>query len=512
MNIELQALSTMLARQDFGPIRRGEIDLDQMVTTDGATVLNFILQYRHTTGGAARFPTLEVVRNRFHDTGIELPNPAPPAADLGALVFETRLQRLRGDLKATSTVLDQLSTSDEPLEGLSSVIKDLRRTAEDIQKARHVGLKDIFQDIIADYDAGVLLPQGIPWPWQSLTDVTKGLQRKEFSVIAGRPKSRKTFVALCVAAHAFLYSNARVLFVSPEMPARQVILRFIAFIAMIRYTEFKSAALSEAEFDRLLEVAEQYGRLMEESEDDYSFRLHSALGLEDGCLPPSFDVIQGTNKTVSWIEAQIEVFQPDIVIVDSFYRLKHEGGRARDADWKQVTGISRALKDLCMEANVALIGTHQMNRESEGKIGSVGNLALADAVGQDADLIMRVITGKMNGIDHSALVVLGGREVPFDGVLIRNQPCFDFEEVGPITNKATVMGLMKQEDEEEGEEEAKKHKKKTSKRKRSNRDKRKATGLMARRKAADKGVAEDDLDPEGLIKSQNSEEDDDDDS
>lgn len=454
MNIELQALSTMLDRQDFNPIRRGEITLDQMVTTDGATVLNFILQYKHTTDGAARYPTLDVVRNRFENTGVELPDPAPKAADLGSLVYETRLQKLKSELNSHSTILDQLSGSTDPLEGLGAVIRALRQCSQAIQRAKHVSLSDTIQDIIADYDAGVLLPHGIPWPWPSLQEVTKGIQRKEFVVIAGRPKSRKTFVALCIAAFAFQYHNARVLFVSPEMPARQVILRFIAFIAAVRYTEFKSAALGDAELDRLLEIAEQYGRTAEEDEDAYSFRLHSALGLEDGCLPPSFDVVQGTNKSVTWIETQIELFQPDIVIVDSFYRLKHEGGKARDADWKQVTGISRALKDLCMESNIALIGTHQMNRESEGKIGSVGNLALADAVGQDADLIMRVITGKVESVDHSALVVLGGREVPFDGVLIRNQPCFDFDEVAPITSKKTVMDLMNQEEDEQAKEEA----------------------------------------------------------
>ncbi len=481
MNIELRALATMLERQDFGPIRRGEISIDHMVTTDGATILNFILQYKHQTGGAARYPSLETVRNRFEHTGVELPEAAGPSIELGGLVFETRLQKMRGDLRATSTLLDQLAESENPLDGLGTILKDLRRTGEEIQKARHLSLKDGFPEVIADYAAGAILPDGIPWPWPSLTQVTKGIQRKEFAVIAGRPKSRKTFVALCIAAEAFLYSNARVLFVSPEMPTKQVLLRFIAFIAMVRYMEFKSTELSEAEMDRLLDLAEQYGRTQNEDDDEYSFRLHSALNLNEGVLPPSFDVIQGTNKPVSWIEAQIEVFQPDIVVVDSFYRLKHEGGRARDADWKQVTGISRALKDLSMEMNVAVLGTHQMNRDSEGKIGSVGNLALADAVGQDADLIMRVITGKRDGIDHSALVVLGGREVPFDGVLIRNQPCFDFAEVGPITSKKTVMDLMAKEEEEEAKEENERMRGKRSnktKKKRGKADKDRHSKLM----------------------------------
>jgi replicative DNA helicase len=164
-------------------------------------------------------------------------------------------------------------------------------------------------------------------------------------------------------------------------------------------------------------------------------------------LIPSLDIVQSTGKTVSWMVSQIEMHEPDIVVSDSFYRQAAEDKR-HDGDWRGITSVSRALKDAAMDTNVVMIGTHQMNRGAEEKVGTLSNMALADAVGQDADLIMRVVTGKIEGHDRSALLVLGGREVPFDGIMINNKPCYDFTEIGEITDRRQVMELLGEQDED----------------------------------------------------------------
>jgi hypothetical protein len=106
-----------------------------------------------------------------------------------------------------------------------------------------------------------------------------------------------------------------------------------------------------------------------------------------------------------------------------------------------------------MNHNVAGLITHQLNRGAEEEVGTLSNISFGDAFGQDLDLGLRVVTGKVDGIDRSALVVMGGREVPFDGILVNNVPCCDYNEVGPITNMKIVERLMKREQEEDEEEE-----------------------------------------------------------
>ena len=101
-----------------------------------------------------------------------------------------------------------------------------------------------------------------------------------------------------------------------------------------------------------------------------------------------------------------------------------------------------------MEQNIAVLGTHQINRDGNAKIGDLANLALADAIGQDADIILRAVTGKIEGADVSALVVLGGRELPIDGIIINSVPCIDFTEKSAITDKKQVLALMDQETKE----------------------------------------------------------------
>lgn len=462
VNVELRLLAKMLHSGNFTPIQQGEITAEHMTTEQGTVVFNFITTYRSNTDGVARFPSLSVVRSRFTSGAIDLPDP-DPGDTLEALVYETQTQKMKSRIQEMSIELDNLAKSPDSLvDPLIKTQAELRRMTDKLQRSKHISLATGFDEVLADYDNGVILPEGIPWPWPTLQKPTRGMQRGEFTIIAGRPKSRKTFTAISVGVHAFAYHRARVLIFTPEMKRRLVLLRAIATLCKLRYSEFKDSSLDPAEEMRLIEAARAWGKWPNEEDDHYEFRLRSTIpDLPPGSLP-SIDIIESTGRSVSWMESQIELFRPDIVICDSFYRQVAEGAKRNDTDWKVMSALSRNLKDLAMTMNVVMIGTHQLNREADNKIGSLSNLGYSDAFGQDMDIGFRVITGKMNGEDVSALVALGGREFPFDGILIHNVPCSDFSEMATITNKKMVADLLKQEDEEEAKEEAEEVKKKAS--------------------------------------------------
>jgi hypothetical protein len=456
VNIELRLIATMLYTGNFSPILQGDITAEHFQTESGKILFNFITTYRSESDGSARFPSLSIVRHRFSKSAIELPDP-DPGDSLNALVYETILQRVRGEMQSVANDLQVLSEgSGDPVVSLPRAVAQLRKLTERVQRSKHTSLAEGFMDVVADYDAGNILPMGMPYPWPSMTKATRGLHQKEVVLIAGRPKSRKSFTAFSIGAYAMTHHHARVLVFTPEMPKRQVLLRFIAFVCKLRYAEFKDAALDAAEEVRLLEAARKYSRLEADTDEQYVLRLRSMVpGIPEGALP-SIDIIESAGKSVDWIESQIELHHPDLVISDSFYKQATGIGRsAADAkDWKVVSALSNAYKELAMNTGVRMIVTYQMNREAEGKIGSLANLSLADAVGQDIDVGLRVITGKMEGQERSALVNLGSREVPFDGILINNVPCCDFSEIGPITSRKTVESLMNQEDENAAKEDA----------------------------------------------------------
>lgn len=447
--VELRLLALMLKSGDFSPILSGDITESTFCTDAGKILFNFITTFRKETDGAASYPSLAIAQHRFRDSAIDLRDP-DPGDSLEALAYAVKRERVRTEAAVIGHELElaaanNASDLDNVVSGAYARLKNL---VDPIRGTRRASFSGDINDVLEAYDNGSLLQEGIPWAWPSLTKATRGMQRKEFYIISGRPKSRKTFVAIAAAAYAVREQNARVLFVSPEMPPRQVLLRYIATHCKLRYSEFKLSNLTPEEEEQLLGEAKRYGRLDGEDDDTFYPRLQEGLDLPDGARP-CFEVIQGTGRTVEWVESQIEIYQPDIVMVDSFYRMRAAGTRSSDADWKQVTQISRALKDLAMNSDVVVIGTHQMNRAAEGKIGSTATVALSDAISQDGDIILQVITGKIGDQERSALWVIGGREVPVPGVLINNEPCHDFGEIGPIKNKKQVQELMEQEEEKE---------------------------------------------------------------
>jgi KaiC/GvpD/RAD55 family RecA-like ATPase len=456
--IELDLFAAMLDHGNLDPIHKGWISDKHLLTKEGKALWYFLKNYRQMTGGMGRIPSRSIVLQRFGPS-VELPE-TMGTEDLKSLAYEVRLSKTRSDLRMLSENAQIVSDMADPMPEMHKLRRALDVAMEEISGGDDLAYGSAIDDILVDYDAGMLLPEGLPWPWPSMTKATRGLHKGEFIVICGRPKARKTFVALSVGANAFLEYGARVLFVSPEMPNRQIMLRWAATISKLRYAEFKASDLSEEEERRLIEDASRFRKQPIEvvGAEDNEFCM-SGTTAED--IPPGtepiFVVTKGTGKGLGYIATKIEEYRPDLVIVDSFYRLHSGDSRTSDPDWKAVTMVSRGLKDLAsIEDGVIIVATHQLNRKADEGLGSLSNLALSDAVAQDADLVARVITARRKtGPDKSGIIVLGGRETPIEGVLIRNVPCSDYTEIEEITNQKKVLALLTEEEKQHQDEEKK---------------------------------------------------------
>jgi replicative DNA helicase len=447
MNIELRLLSTMLKSGDFSPIIKNEVTREHFETSQGESIYDFIVGYKEITEGAASWPSLAIVRERFRSAAIELPDP-DPADNVENLTTEVRVTKFRSDVRQFALDAETAATAAlDPLGAVLPLIEKLRKATESQQRVNHISLRTGIRGVIQRYEAKEILPQGISYPWPTLSKATKGMHPGEFIVIAGRPKARKTFTALRILTDAMKNDNARVLVLSPEMKPEQMHLRCIAHLCNLPYAEFKDSSMQKAEEARLYEALAKYELEQDMTEEAYKLKLKRFIpGLGDKM--PSLDIVQSTGRDTQWIAAQIELYRPDIILCDSFYKQRTPGSRKNDSDWKIVAAVSRELKDLAMETNTTIIATHQLNREAQKSVGDISNLALADAVGQDADAIFRVITVKLNGQDISAIWNMGTRDVATEGVIINNRPCYDFAELGAIESKRQVQDLMKREDEQ----------------------------------------------------------------
>ena len=217
-----------------------------------------------------------------------------------------------------------------------------------------------------------------------------------------------------------------------------------------RLLAYVDGQLEAAEEARLFEAAGLFGKLDGEDEEGYSFRIKESFS----GLCPMIDVVQSTGRDTSWLRSQIELYKPDVTMWDSAYRQYAAGTKKGDnnGDWKALTAVSRDIKDITMETATRSIVTHQLNRGAQKTVGDLSNMALSDAIGQDADMIIRVVTGKQEGTDVSALVLLAAREISINGIMINSVLSSDFSEIGAITSMKAVEALMQADDAEEGEE------------------------------------------------------------
>lgn len=451
--IALELIAAMLRLGDLGPIHRGEFRREHCTDAGSESLFDFLSRYRQITEGNGHVPAMSVVHDRFPH--IMLPETSA-AIDLDALVYEARNYKVKMQIQSLSDALIAAIDATDPI----TELRQVRGTFDEIMKgassSRDLSFADSALEILDDYSNKAILKRGIPWPWDTMTAATQGLHGGEFYIIAGRPKSRKTFVALYIAAFLVKHFKLRVLFISPEMGNRQVMIRFMAFLGVVPYAPFKSGELSPQDEDQLFQaIAEvrdiQLGLVspgFDLDQNDGSFQI------PDDTIAPNalgaFIVTKASGQPVGFVEAKIKEHRPDVVIVDSFYRLGVTGGKSYDADWKVITTVSRNLKDIAMEHDVVVLGTHQLNREADDKVGGLANLGYSDAIGQDCDMAIRVITAKRSTGDKSALVILGARETPIDGVIIHNEPCNNFSEIEPITpaNKKKLLTMLCDEDQE----------------------------------------------------------------
>lgn len=486
-NIELHLIAAMAETGDYSPIASGEVSENHFLTTEGKTLYSFIRAYRETDGKG--YPSRATLEARFSAANLELPI-VTFADSVPQLAHEVRVNAFRADLRSLSQEILLASQSSDPRTDTMTLLSKIRAKVDDLVPADALDFASQLPKIGEAYKAGGLIQSGIQFPWPTLNTATRGMRGGEFIVFSGRPKMRKTFVAISVAAHCVKKEHKRVLFFSPEMPPQQIMTRFAAAFADLPYKELKDGTLSLEDEDRLFRVISDYGIGSVErfDEEQYQLELRKRVrGIPDNAKP-AFRVMHAANRTVSWIESQIDAFEPDLVVIDSFYRLRAEGGVKRNDDWKAISNISRSIKDLAMTAKVPIVSTCQLNRGAEGKIASMANVALSDAIAQDADILLQVYTRKTSGDDESALVILGGREADCHGVIIKNVPCRDFSEVGPITSLKQLDEFYEAEKEEE--KEARAQEKEEEQRRKALERKRSQEGIVKNRPRAPEAVAE----------------------
>lgn len=193
----------------------------------------------------------------------------------------------------------------------------------------------------------------------SLDGVTGGIHKKEFTVLAARPGVGKSAFALQVAKNAA--KEGLVLFFSLEMSKDSFIERLVCSETEIPHNALKVGVLTNEDMESLHCVMER--------------------------VPPTLLMFE-KKTNLTQIKETIKEYSPELVIIDQVGLMKASG--KFNSRREEITEITRTLKLLALEKNIAIIGIAQINRGGAEKIPTLSDLKESGSYEEDADNVILV--------------------------------------------------------------------------------------------------------------------------
>ena len=214
-----------------------------------------------------------------------------------------------------------------------------------------------------------LVVTGVATGFRGLDALTSGLQKQDFVVIAARPSMGKTSLALTLAAHAAIQSNAVVGIFSLEMSAEALAMRMLCSEASVDAQKFRSGFLNNEEWSRL---GKALGKLAD-----------ARIFIDD---TPAVSVLEMRAKARRLATEQKQL---DMIVVD-YMQLMSGSAKRFESRQQEVSQISRELKALAKELNVPMVALSQLSRAPENRTDhrpQLADLRESGAIEQDADLV-----------------------------------------------------------------------------------------------------------------------------
>jgi replicative DNA helicase len=253
---------------------------------------------------------------------------------------------LRELIQAATHIIGQAFDAKEDVQAL---VDDAERRIFSLAERRLEGsavpvkniLNDTFKYIERLYERQEHVT-GVPTGLVRLDEMTAGLQPSDLILIAGRPSMGKTAFALSIAQHVGIKLHMRLLILSMEMSAQQLVQRLLSSEGRVDSLSLRTGRLQAQDWHRLTSAA---GRLSE-----------APIFIDDS---PSLSVLEVRAKA----RRMKSEHGLDLVIIDYLQLMR---GRSNlDNRQQEISEISRSLKALAKELNVPVVALSQLSRAIE---------------------------------------------------------------------------------------------------------------------------------------------------
>lgn len=197
----------------------------------------------------------------------------------------------------------------------------------------------------------------------SLDACTAGFHKGEFTILGARPAVGKSalgaYIALSAAAQGY-----KIAICSREMTSEQYGTRIFANATQIDSGKLRTGSLSEGDWEQITDA------------------MTSSAG-----LPISFMFSTRYVEDLRMeVQKKVDANELDMLIVD-YVQLMQTKQRF-DKDYMRIAYVSKMLKDMTTDYNIAIIGLAQVGRSSEGTMPTLAELRGSGDLEQDADNVM----------------------------------------------------------------------------------------------------------------------------
>lgn len=289
---------------------------------------------------------------------LDLANSVPTAVHVeyyGRIVERTALLRrlIVAGGKIAALGYDETNELEETLDKAESELFAVsqRRANEGFV---HIGqVVDSFFDQITQMQERGGEVVGLKTGFHDFDKLTGGLQKSDLLILAARPATGKTSLALNIAYQAALHEEANVAIFSLEMSRDQLMQRILATHTGVDMQKLRTGQIRDSELQQLTEALGTLSSL--------------PIYIDDSPGASSMDVRSKCRR----LQAEAGI---DLIIID-YLQLMQGGGKRDGNRVQEISEISRGLKALAREVNVPVIALSQLSRAVESRTSHVPMLS-----------------------------------------------------------------------------------------------------------------------------------------
>jgi replicative DNA helicase len=313
----------------------------------------------------------EAIGGTMYLTEISESTPTAANVDNYARIIQEKFLK-RALISTASRILsDGYDESQDALEAIDKAEAEIFDIGEKRFTKSYVDIKTLSNDAI--HMIGKLIDQdktglsGVPSGFTRLDNLLGGFQKSDLIILAARPSMGKTALGLSIARNVAVEYKMPIGFFSLEMSNMQLVIRLISGEVKINAQAVRTGRIGH---DDLARIVNQMGRLAD-----------SPMFIDDS---PTLTVTELRAKARR-MKAEHDI---KMIFVDYLQFVHPPKADSRE---REISIISRSLKQIAKELDIPVMALAQLNRAVDGRTDKrpmLSDLRESGSIEQDADVVM----------------------------------------------------------------------------------------------------------------------------